>query len=90
VPLDQTPDGFGPRFYQAAWNDIREAVLNLASGFSQGAVQLERINRAFIVLIQKPGKENTVYGYRPISLQNCSVKILSKVMAFRLQIALKK
>lgn len=76
--------------YQAAWNDIREAILNLASGFSQGAIQLERINRAFIVLIQKPGKENTVDGYRPISLQNCSVKILSKVLAFRLQIALTK
>ena len=43
-----------------------------------------------IVLIQKPGKENTVDGYRPISLQNCSVKILSKVLATRLQRVLPK
>lgn len=65
------PDGFGPSFYSATWNVIKEDVLKLTTGFCSNSVQLERINRAHIVLIPKPGKENTVDGYRPISLQNC-------------------
>lgn len=31
--------------------------------------------------MQKPGKQNITEGFRPISLQNCSVKIIAKVLA---------
>lgn len=75
------PDGFGPGFFQAAWAMIKPDILHLLQSFYDETADMERINRAFIVLIPKPGKTNTPDGYRPISLQNCSVKIIAKVMA---------
>lgn len=79
------PDGFGPGFFQAAWAMIKPDILHLLQSFYDETADMERINRAFIVLIPKPGKTNTPDGYRPISLQNCSVKIIAKVMANRMQ-----
>lgn len=78
------PYGFGPSFYQATWHLLSTEVMNLLERFSLQHVYLERINRPYIVLILKPGKENTPDGFRPISLQNCSMKIITKVLANRL------
>lgn len=82
-----SPDGFGPSFFQAAWDVVKQDVIALLQDFYNLQVDLERINRASIVL-QKPGKENTPDGFRPISLQNCYVKIISKVLANRFQFCL--
>lgn len=79
------PDGFGPSFYKAAWQQIKPYIQNLLTEFHNHSAQLERLNRAYIVLIHKPGKLNSPYCYRPISLQNCHLKLLSKVLVNCLQ-----
>ncbi|XP_072150114.1 uncharacterized protein [Setaria viridis] len=79
------PDGFGPAFYTAAWHTVAPTVLHLAKAFHAGTADLERLNRSFIVLIPKHTVASAPGDYRPICLQNCSLKILSKMMTTRLQ-----
>lgn len=50
------PDGFGPSFYKAVWNQIKPSIQRLLDEFFSHTAQLERINRVFIVLIHKTGK----------------------------------
>jgi hypothetical protein len=79
------PDGFGPSFYRAAWGTIKHDVMAFLSAFHQGQAQLERINRSYMVLIPKKPGAVAVDAFRPICLQNCSIKILGKVLTRRLQ-----
>jgi len=74
------PDGFGPSFYPVAWATIKPELMDLLSGFHQGSIQLEHINRLFMVLIPKKLGATMVDALRPICLQNCSIKILAKTL----------
>lgn len=57
--------------------------------FCRGALDLDRINRSYMAMIAKKKKKEenalTVAGFRPISLLNCLVKMITKVLAARLQ-----
>jgi hypothetical protein len=80
------PDGFGPSFYSAAWQTVKEEVIGFLTAFYVDSVQLERVNMSHMVLLQKKKPDaNTVDAFRPICLQNCCVKILSKILTTRLQ-----
>lgn len=79
------PDGFGPAFYKTFWDTTKQDVLQLCQSFCGGQVNLEGINQAHIVLIPKKDDVLTVDGFRPISLQNCPMKIISKGLTTRLQ-----
>lgn len=46
---------------------------------------LDGLNRAFITLIPKKEEVLTADGYRPISLQNCVMKIVTRILTTRLQ-----
>lgn len=49
----------------------------------------QTLTEASITLLLKRGKDSTEYGsYRPISLLNCDVKILAKVLTLRLETTL--
>lgn len=78
------PDGFGPAWYAAAWETIRPDVMKLLMAFHSNNVDLGRINRAHIVLLPKKEGAAAPSNFRPISLQNCSVKIISKILTTRL------
>ena len=47
-------------------------------------MDLERINRAVIVLIPKSTPSLTPNTFQPVSLQNCLVKIVTKILTTRL------
>ena len=79
------PDGLGPAWYAAAWADTKTAVMELQSSFHNGTADLNRINRAHIVLLLKKECACQPKDFRPISLQNCPVKIITKVLTTRLQ-----
>ncbi|KAK8446968.1 hypothetical protein SEVIR_9G572401v4 [Setaria viridis] len=79
------PDGFGPSFYRAAWPTAKQQVMELVNAFCQGTVELERINRSYMILLPKKPGATKVTDYRPICLQNCSVKIMVKALTTRLQ-----
>jgi len=46
---------------------------------------LESINSSFITLVPNVNNPETVNDFRPISLLNCNIKLLTKILADRLQ-----
>lgn len=79
------PDGFGPSFYRHAWHFVKPTVMKFLDSFHGGVADLERINRAYIVLLPKTAGAVAPGSFRPISLQGCPVKIVGKIMTSRLQ-----
>lgn len=78
------PDGVGPGFYKAAWSDVRADVMAFLQAVHARTADLQRINRAHIVLIPKcPGAAPS--AFRLVSLQNCPLKILTKILTARMQ-----
>jgi hypothetical protein len=86
IPRDKSPgpDGFGSGFYQDFWSLIKLDILTLFQHFFKDRLQMDRNNRSYIVLIKKEGS-CAPSDYRPISLLNCSVKLITKALALRLQ-----
>ena len=62
------PDGFGPSFYLAAWDTVASSVMELAHAFHWGEAELERLNRAFMVMIPKHCAATKAGDFRPICL----------------------
>lgn len=79
------PDGFGPSFYKAAWATVGQDVMEFLQAFHGSQIQLERLNRSHMVLIPKKPGATEANAFRPISLQNCCIKILTKILTTRLQ-----
>jgi len=87
MPADKAPgpDGFNGLFLKKCWPLIKEDFYKLCFDFFDGQVNLESINTSFITLIPKVNSPETVNDFRPISLLNCSIKLLTKILADRLQ-----
>jgi hypothetical protein len=78
-------DGFNGMFMKKCWEIIKEEFSRLFIQFSHGELDLEYINVSFITLIPKKENPIMVNDYRPISMLNSSLKLLTKLMATRLQ-----
>jgi hypothetical protein len=79
------PDGFGPGFYRKFWTTVKPIVLKLFQQFHTGQIDLDGLNRAYMVLIPKKENARTPDAFRPISLQNCPIKAIAKTLTNRLQ-----
>lgn len=79
------PDGFPLCFYHTFWDTIKEDIVNLFHDMYAGRLSTAPIDYAYICLI--PKKEGAVQAndFRPISLLNGIQKIISKVLANRLE-----
>jgi hypothetical protein len=53
--------------------------------FFDGVAPLDGLNRAFISLLPKKDVVLTADGFRPISLQNCVMKVVTRILTTRLQ-----
>jgi hypothetical protein len=73
------PDGFGSAFFQDFWNLVKPDINKLFSEFYNNQARLDRNNRSYIILIKKKDGNCTPNAYRPISLLNVSVKLITKV-----------
>jgi hypothetical protein len=65
-------------------------IMTFLHDFHPGNVDLQRINRVHIMLIPKCPGAATPSFFRPVSLQNYPVKILTKVLTTRLQLQVQK
>ena len=54
-------------------------MLHLFEQFYDGSLDLDCLNRAHLVLIPKKENSRTADAFRPISLQNCPMKLFTKV-----------
>lgn len=79
------PDGFNGDFLKKCWPTIKQDFFNLCESFQEGEVCLQSINSSYITLIPKMDSPTQVGDYRPISLLNSSIKLITKLLADRLQ-----
>jgi hypothetical protein len=88
LPSDKAPgpDGFNGLFIKKCWNIIKSDFYQLCQDFFEGNTSLEGINNSFIVLIPKKINPEIVNDYRPIYLMNLAPKLVTKILADRLQI----
>ena len=87
MPTDKAPgpDGFNGLFMKKCWHIIRSDFYSFCNDFYLGSAHLECINTSFITLVPKIDRPKIVSGYRPISLMNSSPKLVTKILADRLQ-----
>jgi hypothetical protein len=79
------PDGFNSDFMKKCWQIISPEFYDLCTGFYENNICLQSINGSYIVLIPKKDDPMTINDYRPISLLNSSIKLLTKILANRQQ-----
>lgn len=75
------PDGIPALFYQKYWNIMGNDIQALALGILNEGRSPESINKTFIALIPKCKNPNSPKHFRPISLCNVTMKIVTKVIA---------
>jgi hypothetical protein len=78
------PDGFNAEFLKC-WPIIKSDFYDLCNQFYHGELCLESINGCHITLVPKKEDVSSPNDYRPISLLNCTLKLLTKLLANRLQ-----
>ena len=87
LPTDKSPgpDGFNNEFLKNCWDIIKADVIELIMAFHAGNVNLESINSSFITLVPKKEVPLSPNDFRPISLLNGVLKIITNMLANRLQ-----
>lgn len=78
------PDEINIDYYKRLWNVIHGDILSMFEKFHEHNTLPQGVNSSFIVLISKRDTPEIVADYRPISLINCSIKILLKLLSNRL------
>jgi hypothetical protein len=84
LPLGKSPgpDGFNTDF--KCWTVIAQDFYDLCDAFYENNLCIQSINDSYITLIPKIDNPFKVSDYRPISLLNSSIKVLTKLLANRL------
>ena len=79
-------DGFTTEFYNFFWSDIKFLVFNAFKFSFQSGILSNNQREAILTLLPKPNKDlRLLKNWRPISLHNTDYKILTKLLANRLQ-----
>lgn len=78
-------DGFPGIFYQKYWDVVGEDVFTAVNEFFQNGHILKEMNLTNVALIPKVSNPESMSQFRPISLCRFNYKIVSKVLANRLQ-----
>jgi len=87
MPMEKAPgpDGFIGSFYKRCWTIIKgDMPQGIMSFYNHRTTRLGLINETNIVLLPKTQDARSVSDYRPISLINSFVKIITKILANRL------
>ena len=72
-------------FYKDCWDTVRHEVIEALEEFREGRCQMDRLNKAYIMLIPKVQGAEQIGDFRLISLSNSLYLIFAKVLANRLR-----
>lgn len=64
---------------------MNPALMCVLRAFHAGNINLDSINRSYITLLLKKHDALAVDDFRPICLQNCNIKLLSKILTMCLK-----
>ena len=78
-------DGIPVFFYKDCWDMVRHEVMAALEDFRAGGCQMDRLNKAYIVLLPKFQGAEQIGDFRSISLSNYLYLIFAKVLANRLR-----
>lgn len=78
------PDEFSGLFYQTCWDIIRSDVCGFVLQFFAFGKIYRNLNSSFVALIPKMEGANSVTHFRPIAMANFCFKIITKIIADRL------
>ncbi|XP_028121413.1 uncharacterized protein LOC114318678 [Camellia sinensis] len=77
------PDGIQPFFYQRFWDTCGPALTTVIQDmFQSGHIPVD-LNKTLITLIPKIDHPSSLTHFRPISLSNVTMRILSKILVIR-------
>ena len=82
------PDDISVFLYIECWTKVGPDVMATIEEFRAGRCNMDRLNRAYIVLIPKVQGAERIGDFRLISLSNSIYLIIAKVLANRLQAVL--
>ncbi len=80
-----SPDGLPMLFYQRFWSILKEDILGVFDCFHAGSADLTKLNSSWICPLPKKPEPMSARNLRPISLVHSMAKLISKVLASRLQ-----
>lgn len=83
------PDGYQPGFFKKTWDTTRACVHQFVKEILEGKEVLEEAAVALLVLVPKQTKPCVLKYFRPMSLCNVSIKLVTKVIANRLKMYLR-
>ena len=84
---DKTPgnDGLTKEFHETFWNELKEIFIDSVSETKEKGHLSTSQRQAIIRLIEKKDKEKRfTQNWRPISLLNANLKIISKALSQKL------
>ena len=85
------PDGFSAEFYGEFWNELHPIFMAMVHNFCHNRTLPQSMNLAHITVLHKDGKDPLYCSsYRPISLLDHDYKIITKLIAKRLEDILPK
>ena len=82
------PDGIPVFFYLECWDVVGAEVMALIEDFKVGRCNMDRLNKAYIILLPKVEGAELIGDFRPISLSNSIYLIIAKILANRLRLVL--
>ncbi len=83
------PDGFNLRFYQKFWKVVKDDLFNLFQEQYEGSLNLGPMDYSLVCLIPKKKGVASAREFRPINLINGAQKIISMILANRLESVMK-
>lgn len=87
LPRNKTagPDGYSAEFFKSCWHVVGPEVVDAVTEFFRTGQLLKQWNATTIILIPKIPNASSTSDFRPISLCNTVYKVISKLLAGRLQ-----